>query len=59
MGILSQDLDKTVRHYIRGVVYMTSQCVMLTWITGEQLDRQVSLNKMEGLFFFGNSFTIS
>jgi hypothetical protein len=32
---------------------------MLTWITGEQLDRQVSFNKMEKLFFFGNSFTIS
>ena len=50
-GILSQDLDKTARRFIREAVYgiMASQSVMLTEI-GRQLESKVSLKKIEERF---------
>lgn len=50
-GILSQDLDKTTRRFVREAVYgiMASQSVMLTEI-GRQLESRVSLKKIEERF---------
>jgi hypothetical protein len=50
-GILSQDLDKTARRFVREAVYgiMASQSVMLTEI-GRQLESQVTLKKIEERF---------
>jgi hypothetical protein len=50
-GILSQDLDKTARRFIREAIYgiMASQSVMLTEI-GRQLESRVSLKKIEERF---------
>ena len=50
-GILSQDLDKTARRFVREAVYgiMASQSVMLTEI-GRQLESRVSLKKIEERF---------
>lgn len=50
-GILSQDLDKTARRFIREAVYgiMASQSVMLTEM-GRQLESRVSLKKIEERF---------
>jgi len=50
-GILSQDLDKTARRFVRESVYgiMASQSVMLTEI-GRQLESRLSLKKIEERF---------
>ena len=50
-GILSQDLDKTARRFVREAVYgiMASQSVMLTDM-GRQLESSVSLKKIEERF---------
>ena len=47
-GILSQDLDKTAKRFVREAVYgiMASQSVMLTEI-GRRLESHVSLKKIE------------
>ena len=50
-GILSQDLDKTAKRFVREAVYgiMASQSVMLTEI-GRRLESHVSLKKIEERF---------
>lgn len=50
-GILSQDLDKTARRFVREAIYgiIASQSVMLTEI-GRQLESRVSLKKIEERF---------
>jgi hypothetical protein len=50
-GILSQDLDKTARRFIKEAVYgiMASQSVMLTDM-GRQLESRISLKKIEERF---------
>jgi len=50
-GILSQDLDKTARRFIKEAVYgiMASQSVMLTEM-GRQLESRVPLKKIEERF---------
>ena len=50
-GILTQDLDKTARRFVKEAVYgiMASQSVMLTEI-GRQLESRVSLKKIEERF---------
>jgi len=50
-GILSKDLDKTARRFIKEAVYgiMASQSVMLTEM-GRQLESRVSLKKIEERF---------